>query len=174
VTICWIFAAITIGAVGFATFVGDIRRAVLSLWVAGLGIGAIYLTLGAELLAVVQWIVSTLVAISFVFFSVMFGEYGQKQKMQLDRRLIKVLLAVLLGLAFAWVVWFGSGRYPDELLAQPMEGTDLAAIGKTLTGQHLLSLEVLALTLFLVLVGGGVIARPDEQNDGSESEEPKA
>ena len=53
-TISWVFALITLGAVGMATFVSDLRRAVLSLWVAGLGIGAIYLTLGAELLAVVR------------------------------------------------------------------------------------------------------------------------
>jgi NADH:ubiquinone oxidoreductase subunit 6 (subunit J) len=165
VTACWIFAGITLGAVLTATFVGDIRRAVLSLWVAGLGIGAIYLTLGAEVLAVVQWIVSTLVAISFVFFSVMFGEYGPGEEFKVDRRLIKTGLGVLLGLAFAWVIWFGGGHFPDELLPQAGEGTDIAALGKVLTGQHLLSLEVLALTLFLVLVGGGVIARPDPQED---------
>lgn len=170
--ICWVFAAITLGAVGYATFVGDIRRAVLSLWVAGLGIGAIYLTLGAELLAVVQWIVSTLVAISFVFFSVMFGEYGKGEKVQLDRKLIKTGLAIVLGVAFVWLVWFGAGQFPDALLTQPMEGTDLAAIGKTLTGQHLLSLEVLALTLFLVLVGGGVIARPDPEDQNKERPTP--
>jgi NADH:ubiquinone oxidoreductase subunit 6 (subunit J) len=171
-TICWIFAAITLGAVLVSTFVGDIRRAVLSLWVAGLGIGAIYLTLGAELLAVVQWIVSTLVAISFVFFSVMFGEYGQHEKFVWDKRLIKTGMGLLLGIAFAWLTWYGGGHFPDHLLAQPMEGTDLASIGKTLTGQHLLSLEVLALTLFLVLVGGGVIARPDLEESAPEKGKP--
>ena len=160
-TVCWIFAGITLGAVLSATFVGDIRRAVLSLWVAGLGIGAIYLTLGAEVLAIVQWIVSTLVAISFVFFSAMFGEYGPGEGFKFDRRLIKTGLGVLVGAAFAWVIWFGAGQLPEEQLVQPVEGTDIAALGKALTGQHLLSLEVLALTLFLVLVGGGVIARPD-------------
>lgn len=167
-TVCWIFAGITLGAVIAATFVGDIRRAVLSLWVAGLGIGAIYLTLGAEVLAVVQWIVSTLVAISFVFFSAMFGEYGPGDGFKIDRHLIKTGLGVLVGAAFAWVIWFGASSLPAEQLVQPMEGTDISAVGKALTGQHLLSLEVLAMTLFLVLVGGGVIARPD---GGGETEE---
>lgn len=161
-TVAWIFAGITLAAVVTAAFVGDIRRAVLALWVAGLGVGAIYLTLGAEMLAIVQWIVSTLVAISFVFFSVMFGEYGPASApLRVDRAMVKTGLSLLLGLGFAWMIWYGAGQLPSDQLAQPAEGSDLAAIGKTLTGQHLLSLEVLALTLFLVLVGGGVIARPD-------------
>jgi NADH:ubiquinone oxidoreductase subunit 6 (subunit J) len=162
VTICWIFAGITLAASLVATFVGDIRRAILSLWVAGLGIGGIYLTLGAELLAIVQWIVSTLVAISFVFFSVMFGEYVSSEKAQPDRRLVKNAMGITLGAVFAGLIWFGGGHFQDDLLIQPSEGTDMVAIGKTLTQEHLLSLEVLALTLFMVLVGGGVIARPDE------------
>jgi NADH:ubiquinone oxidoreductase subunit 6 (subunit J) len=159
--ICWIFAGITLGSVITATFAADIRRAVLSLWIAGLGVGAIYLTLGAEMLAVVQWIVSTLVAISFVFFAVMFGEYGPGESLKLDRGLVKVGLAALLGLGFSWMIWFGASRIPEQALTQPPAGADVEAIGRVLTRQHLLSLEVLALTLFLVLVGGGVIARPD-------------
>jgi NADH:ubiquinone oxidoreductase subunit 6 (subunit J) len=170
-TACWVFAAITLGAVLVATFVGDIRRAVLALWVAGLGIGAIYLTLGAEVLALVQWIVSTLVAISFIFFSAMFGEYGPGEPLKLDRHLVKTALGVLVGGAFAWVIWFGAAPLPDGPLGQVVEGTDVAALGKELTGQHLLSLEVLALTLFLVLVGGGVLARPTgSETDDAEEE----
>jgi NADH:ubiquinone oxidoreductase subunit 6 (subunit J) len=169
VTACWVFAGITLGAAGLAAFVGDIRRAVLSLWVAGLGIGAVYLLLGAEVLAIVQWIVSTLVAISFIFYSAMYGEYGPGEGMKLDRSLIKSGLGLAAGAAFAWVIWIGAGQVSEEKMLLPAEGSDVAALGRTLTQQHLLSLEVLALTLFLVLVGGGVIARPDA---GSEGESP--
>ena len=163
--VCWVFAGITLAAVVAATFVGDIRRAVLSLWVAGLSIGAVYITLGAEVLAIVQWIVSTLVAISFIFFSAMFGEYGPGERFKFDRRLIKMSLGVAAGGAFAWVIWFGTEQLYEGQLGQIVEGTDIASLGKAMTGQHLLSLEVLALTLFLVLVGGGVIARPICGND---------
>jgi NADH:ubiquinone oxidoreductase subunit 6 (subunit J) len=168
---CWVFAGITLAAVLVATFVGDLRRAVLALWVAGLGIGAIYLTLGAEVLALVQWIVSTLVAISFVFFSAMFGEYGPGDGVKIDRHMIKSVLGVLVGGAFAWTIWVGAEGLPDGQLGTVVEGTDISAIGRAITGQHLLSLEVLALTLFLVLVGGGVLARPDAPGEGEESKE---
>lgn len=163
-TVCWVFAAIVLGAGALACFVGDLRRAVLALWVAGLGVGAIYLTLGAEVLAIVQWIVSTLVAISFIFFSAMFGEYGPGEGLRLDRGLVKAGLGVAVGAAFAWVVWSGTFGVPEDLVGHPAEGTDIAALGRSLTREHLLSLEVLALTLFLVLVGGGVIARPDAES----------
>jgi NADH:ubiquinone oxidoreductase subunit 6 (subunit J) len=163
-TACWIFAAITLASVLVATFVGDLRRAVLALWVAGLGVGAIYLTLGAEVLAIIQWIVSTLVAISFVFFSAMFGEYGPGERLKFDRHLVKAGLGVLVGGAFAWVVWFATEGVSEGSLGEITEGTDVEALGHALTGQHLLSLEVLALTLFLVLVGGGVLARPDRSD----------
>lgn len=167
-TACWIFALITLASALVATFVGDLRRAVLALWVAGLGVGAIYLTLGAEVLAIIQWIVSTLVAISFVFFSAMFGEYGPGDGLRFDRHMVKAGLGVLVGGAFAWVIWFATESLPDGAMGVVAEGTDVEALGRALTGQHLLSLEVLALTLFLVLVGGGVLARPDKPD----SEEP--
>jgi NADH:ubiquinone oxidoreductase subunit 6 (subunit J) len=169
--VAWVFAGITLAAVLTAAFVGDLRRAVLALWVAGLGIGAIYLTLGAEVLAIIQWVVSTLVTISFVFFTAMFGEYGPGEGFKIDRRLIKTGLGLLAGGAFAWVIALGAGQLPEEQTVHPQDGTDVAAVGKALTGPNLLSLEVLALTLFLVLIGGGVIARPDNEKVIAESEE---
>lgn len=69
----WVFAGLTLGAALMATFAFNIKRAILALWVVGLGVGAVYLTVGAEFLAIIQCMVSTLVTISLVFFSVMFG-----------------------------------------------------------------------------------------------------
>ena len=46
VIVCWVFAAITLAAVAVAAFVGDIRRAALSLWVGGAERGGHLLDLG--------------------------------------------------------------------------------------------------------------------------------
>jgi NADH:ubiquinone oxidoreductase subunit 6 (subunit J) len=157
-----IFAGITLSAVLMATFVNHTRRAILALWVAGLGVGAMYLTVGAEFLAIIQWIVSTLVTISFVFFAVMFGEYNPPVAVESERNnTLLTVLSVVLGGAFAAVIWLGSESLPEGPLMAPAQGSDLGVVGRTLTQDHLLSLEVLALTLFLVLVGGGVIARSE-------------
>src|ERR1700761_6658818 len=93
----WIFAGITLSAVLLATFVNQMRRAILALWVAGLGIGALYLTIGAEFLAIIQWIVSTLVTISFVFFAVMFGEFNSVQSKKQGTGYVLRILCILLG-----------------------------------------------------------------------------
>lgn len=164
--ISWIFALITLGAVVFASFARDMRRSVLTLWVAGLSIGGLYLTLGAELLAVVQWIVATLVAISFIFFAAMFGEYGGTREKPSWSAALKIGVPVLLGLAFAALVWIGAGMPEFGAPTAAGEGNDLAAIGHNLVANHLISLEVLALTLFLALVGGGIIARPESERGG--------
>ncbi|HUP56101.1 MAG TPA: NADH-quinone oxidoreductase subunit J [Bdellovibrionota bacterium] len=162
----WVFAALTLLAAVVASFAQDLRRSNLALWVAGLSAGALYLTLGAELLAIVQWIVSTLVTISLLFFSSMYGSSQESRKpgepRSFLRRCLPVLLPMLLGLTFAAIIWHGGGHLPDESLAVPQDGSGLQALGKALTEKHLLSLEVLALTLFLVLIGGGVVARPED------------
>lgn len=164
--VTWVFAFITLAAVLLATFVSDLRRAALALWVAGLGVGGVYLTIGAELLGVVQWIVSTLVAISFVFFTAMFGEAGIGDPRPLRRRAIGWGLGLALGLAFAAIIWLGTQGFPEIDLAVPRAGNDLLAVGRTMADEHILSLEVLALTLFLVLIGGGAVARPEDDERG--------
>lgn len=162
----WIFAGITLSAVIMATFEQRMRRAILALWVAGIGVGAMYLTVGAEFLAIIQWIVSTLVTISFVFFSVMFGEYHSVQAPSTKvRSPLILILSLFLGSAFAGIIWLGARDFPEITLVLSKEGSDLGSVGKMLTQDNLLSLEVLALTLFLVLVGGGVVAR----SEGSDS-----
>ncbi len=157
----WVFAGITFSAVLIATFERQMRRAILALWVAGIGVGAMYLTVGAEFLAITQWIVSTLVAISFVFFSVMFGEYNYTAPREKKGSYLILVLSLLLGFGFSVVIWLGSKELPEVFLALNKEGSDLNSVGKMLTQDNLLSLEVLALILFLVLLGGGVVARSE-------------
>ncbi len=167
----WAFAGLTLGAAVMATFVSYIKRAILALWVVGLGVGAVYLTVGAEFLAIIQCMVSTLVTISLIFFSVMFGEYQAEGAAKSSFRfspaqIVQTLLSVALGVGFVGVIWVGVRGMPAENLDQN-SGSDLGALGRALTQHNLLSLEVLALILFLVLVGGGVIARL-ERNEPNE------
>ena len=41
----------------------------------------------------------------------------------------------------------------------------VADLGKSLVQDHLLSLEILALTLFVVVIGSGVVARPEVKDE---------
>jgi NADH:ubiquinone oxidoreductase subunit 6 (subunit J) len=161
--IFWICGIICLGAATLAAFLGDIRRSTLALWIAGLGVGGVYLALGAELLAIVQWIVSTVVAISFIFYSVMFGEYGVADDRPASRRALAAVMPLLLGLGFTFVIWLGT---QDLSAPEPVSGgADLAKLGRVLIGEQFLSLQVLGLMLFLLVVGSGVIARPEKKEE---------
>jgi NADH:ubiquinone oxidoreductase subunit 6 (subunit J) len=165
------FAAIAVLSALVAALYRDARRVVLALWVCGMCLGAIFLSFGAEILAVVQWIVTTLVGISLLFFSSMFGELGSKELVEIGSRKEKfdLLQATLVGVAFIAVLGVSFLRFqPDaEWLSHltttsgPSTGQDLQALGQLLTERHFISLEVLGVTLLLVLVGGGVLARPE-------------
>jgi NADH-quinone oxidoreductase subunit J len=161
----WIFAGFGISAVLMATFARQIRHAVLALWVAGLSIGGVYLTLGAEFLAIIQWIVSTLVTLSFIFFAVMFGEYHSPTPRTSRHGMLLPFLSLFVGAGFTTIIWLGAKDLSESASVNEVGTSDLAVIGKMLTQENLLSLEVLALTLFLVLVGGGVIARFEGGNE---------
>lgn len=144
--------------------------------------GCVYLTIGAETLAVIQWLTSTMVAISIFFFTVMFGEYERKESFlvkfhggwRLDRaRTLTLVMALLLSVGFAFMFFLGAAQISPEMLDLPKEKNDLASLGVVLVRNHLLSLEVLSLTLFLILVGGGVIARPQPKGSENLQEEPQ-
>ena len=165
---------ITFFAAVLATFISDVRRAAISLWIASLALGGLCLGMGAELLAVTEWIVSTLVVISFIFYSVMFGEYGMTDRRVTSKKILAAVMPCLAGVAFAGMIWLG-GRHltglnsiepiqiPNVAKVEPASGEYVTILGKTLAEGHLLSLEVLALTLFLTVIGSGVIGRPEEE-----------
>jgi NADH:ubiquinone oxidoreductase subunit 6 (subunit J) len=176
--IVWIFVALALGGAAAAATVANMRTATLSFWIASLAVGGVYLTLGAETLAVIQWIVCTLAAISFIFFAAMFGEFDDATSeprtkatpRTFDRGQVVALgLAALIGIAFVVVIRIGAADLTESSLVIPNQGNDLLALGHVLTTNHLLSLEVLGMTLLLILVGGGVIARPEPHDNEAES-----
>jgi NADH:ubiquinone oxidoreductase subunit 6 (subunit J) len=161
----WISVSLTVAAAVLATFVSDVRRAVIALWLCGLGMGGIFLSVGAELLAITQWIVSTLVVISFIFYAVMFGEFGVSDERPLKARLQGLVMPLIAGAAFAAAAWIGAGMLHGDVTAieapTTTSGSPTAEVGRRLTEENWLSLEVLGLTLFLVIVGSGIVARPE-------------
>lgn len=160
----WVFAGIALSAALTATVVQNMRRAILALWVAGLAVGALYLTLEAEFLAVVQWIVSTLLTLTFVFFAVMFGEFKPYDRRRSRNEWLLISLSAFLGLAFSLIVGMATQNLASDAGARVHTLSDLKELGQLLIEKNFVSLEVLALTLFLVLVGSGVVARSGKKD----------
>jgi len=165
----WLFAVVLVAASVFATFSKNIRSSILALWICGLGTGAFYLTVGTELLAIVQWIVATIVAISFIFFAVTFGEYSKADNPTGGRSTLFTILGVSIGILLPALLWLGLGPTPDSALGSPADASDLGAIGTKLVSENFLSLEILGVSLLVAIVGGGVIARPlkNTEEDGT-------
>ena len=161
----------------FAVFISDTRKAILALWITGLALGSLFLSLGAEFLAVLEWIVSTLVALSFLFYAVMLGEYGVNDVRSWAERIVYGIVALAVGGGFCFMIYLGASHLPGgdisaqifgfqtEILVGNGESGDLSKLGRLLIEENLLSLETLALMGFLSLVGVGVISRPEREGE---------
>ncbi len=155
----YVFAILALVTATLATIAHDLKYSILSMWIAGLATGAIFLTVDAEFLGIVQWIVSTLVAISFVFFGVMFGDFESNEKKKGKANYLMVSCASVLGLSFSALLWLAMKDNARLEITTDTHAFEIKEVGKALVSTHILSLEVLAITLFLVLVGCGAIAR---------------
>lgn len=154
--IFWVFCITAFVSASVAALASSLRVVILSIWVCGMATGATYLSLGAEVLAIVQWIMATLVAISFLFFSIQFGI--RTEKVDLKKTVLGgFLCAAFLGLAWiavrGWVPQGGNQTFVSEI----------DAMGRIMVGEYLLPTEIVAISLFLVIVGIGVISRPEEK-----------
>jgi len=160
-------ATLTLISAAVASFSSAERRSITALWFASIGVGGIYLSLGAEMLAIVQWIVATLSAVAFHFFASLFGE--ERESRPRSQLLVPVLggaslLAILLIGALSGgpesISAFSLGPIAESV-ANPPSGQRAVDLGYRLIGDHLVSLEILGLCLFISILGAGVISRPD-------------
>ncbi|HTL13288.1 MAG TPA: NADH-quinone oxidoreductase subunit J [Bdellovibrionota bacterium] len=157
-TFFWICSFLAIGAAVAASFFSELKRAALALWVCALALGGVYLSLGAEYLAIVQWIVSTLGVAAFVFFSVLLGSRDGKHDWA--KYLAVAGALVLLG----GIIWMTVRDFVPSVVWDKDHG-GMVGLGNALVTEYLLPVEILALTLFLVVVGAGVITRPEDRGE---------
>lgn len=157
-----IFGILIVAAALLASLSRDLKQALLALWSAGLAAGGLYLYLGAEFLGVIQWILSTVIAISLLFSAILFGEFREDGIRNGPRFSWTVLLMGLpLGLGFAIGVLLGVEGNALPTPGDVSAGT-LRALGRVLQDDHLLALEIVPVILFLFLIGAGVVARPEK------------
>lgn len=176
----WLGLAIAVIASGVATTVRDMRRAALAVWVAGLGVGSVEMSLGAEVLAVTQWVLSSVALVVFVLFAVTFGEYGLAKKESSKPHSVEGMPAiegrlwrwarlsgpVLLGLAFTGIIYYGylplekkAGRSWFASPVEAVRGTDLVAVATSLLRENFVAVQMVAVLLLLAVVGAGMVSR---------------
>lgn len=152
--VLWVCSAMAFVSGFVACIATDLRRSALALWVCGLALGGVYLTLGAEFIAIVQWIISTLIAMSLIFYTVLLGAKEPAHSWW------SVGLSSALGLGFFATLLWGLS---DLVRKRPPGGDSksLIELGDLLISKHLFIMEILGLLLFLVIIGVGVLARPE-------------
>jgi NADH:ubiquinone oxidoreductase subunit 6 (subunit J) len=134
-----------------------------------MSVGALFLCFGAEVLAMVQWIVATLCGVSLLFFSSMYGELGRpkltepgiSEEILKRRNSFDLAQAIMVGVALTAVLGAALSRFSPGFGVTLQSGQDIQALGQLLTERHSISLDLLGITLLMVLVGGGVLSRPE-------------
>lgn len=171
-----VFSIMTVASAALAILFSDTRKVIIASWIASMSVGALFLACGAEYLAFVQWITGTLVAISFIVYATLFGEYGPVDSRSARERVFDAIPAILVGAAFFGMVMLAL-REPSPGAAASVAATaamtganDLMAAGKNLAERHVLSLELVAFMLLAALIGAGVISRGERPEEGERAE----
>ncbi len=157
-------AVVLIAAVMVVVFSTRIRAVILCLWVAGLAVGGIYTLMGAEMLGFMQMIAASLTGASLFFFSMIFGEKIENNESPKIQKFIHYFMVLAGSTVYAAVLGLGfqsllKQQLPDDL---PFKVIDMNVLGGKLTHDYILSFQIIALTFFIILVGGGVLARPEK------------
>lgn len=176
----WTLALLTVClAVGSAADRG-VKRTLLFFWGTGMTLGALYLSLNAEVLAVLQWTLSTSMTGGLVFFALIFGEKeatGGKKTLQEQAKIFLSILLAGVFCGFLAIAFFEARTH--EVLALPRMGNwssqsshpqegGLVSLGKQLSENNGVSLFVLAVSVLISLIGAGIISRADTESEESE------
>jgi NADH-quinone oxidoreductase subunit J len=160
--IVWVFGAAALLSGTIAASLENTRRSILFLWSTGMLCGGMFLCFNCELLAVVQWIVSTAVCLSLLHFSTLLGEYTLGWKAELkEKAKLKLIPLLSLPIAAGFAVLIGRGSLGEGQSLPAPALVDLHSLGQAMSSHYMLPIEVLGLTILITVVGGGVIARQE-------------
>jgi NADH:ubiquinone oxidoreductase subunit 6 (subunit J) len=145
-----------------AVFSRNMQRSILALWMMGISLSGFFLLEGVGFLAVLQGFVSTGMALSLVFFSLLFGEWKVLKEPESLKQRMRLVFSVGLGACFGGLVWEGAQLFLSSGLMQKNSATHaqgLGALGKVLNTEQALSFLIFVLIMLFVMVGSGVVAR---------------
>ncbi len=143
------------------------KTVLVFLWVSGLLAGALFLDLGYEVLAVFQWIISTLMGLLGLFYFNLLGELdsSSSQRSTSLNALRPLLLKILTAGLFAVFVYLGTQSAMRSVGVEERTGEILGGIsrlGEELAKEQFLSGQMIGLAILLLVIGTGVIVRPEK------------
>lgn len=142
--------------IGFATLAVVSVRVIycgIALWLCGITLGAIYLHMGAEFLAIVQWLLSTLLCMALVFHAILLGD--QDELPSGPQWFVVLPLTTALFVVIGWVA------YSSVLGSVPLQWNyyGLMDFGKKLVSDYFLTVVVAGLGALIALIAIGSLER---------------
>ena len=151
----WVLAAVTVGAALAVVILRDVFRAALSLVLLFLTIAAIYVTLYADFLAVVQILIYVGAISILIIVAIMLTREvwrgNPSGKLRIPALVVSVLLLVTMVFTVISTKWETSGEPPLQPTTE--------AIGSSLFGGFILPVEITAVLLLAAVLGAIVLIR---------------
>lgn len=155
-----ILCGLLLSSAAISVFVRSFRISTLSIWAAGLVLGFIFLMLGSEVLAIGQWVFSTLTAFSFLVYSLLFGDLLESEKPS-KSQWRGWIMPFFGAICFALIIGVGLHDFEQWTFELSMETFSLRDFGKQLVSSQPLTLVAVGIHILLVTIGFGVVARAD-------------
>lgn len=162
------FSALTIGAAFAILFTRNVMYAALCLFIALLGVAALYVLAGADFLAITQVLVYVGGVLVLLIFGVMLTHRAERESSQkanivltthLNRFWGTLIAITIFGLLF-WIIshaTFLIVQSPELSEASPRRST-LKQVGVNLMTSHVWAFEVAGILLLVALVGAAYLA----------------
>lgn len=134
----------------------------LLLWLIGLFQGVVFLLNGSEILALLQWIQSSVFSLLMLIYLVILGD-GREDA---DFKGSAIVVPAFLSAGFGYTLYSGikeSGAFLS-LLDQGNIALRLGDLGRELMQKHFLLVPALTLFSLLAIVGVGQMTRPEEKS----------
>lgn len=142
---------VCLGSALLVTFSSHRQRVGISLWLCGMSAGGMFLSVGAEFIAMIQWTLSTVLGMLYLFYSSLFLPSEKKSS---STWVMSVVILLLVSMGIFLFALKGIDQFQLKKTA-----TGLGTLGRRMISQYGIHIHLLALTVFVVIIGTAQISR---------------
>lgn len=159
-----VLGIVTLGAALAAVTLRNLVHCGLSLALTFVGVGGIYLLLGAEFIGFIQLLVYVGAVAILIMFVILLTRPENPFAKQAPRRLLPLLPGLGISLAVFAVLAMAIGGSESLVMEAPAAtGVSIEATGHKLVSTHLLPLQIIGVLLTAALIGGVLFALKESE-----------